>query len=303
MTVQRILIVAGTHGNEINPVWAVKQFNRKENSLNHGIEYEYIIGNPIAYEKGFRYIDNDLNRSFKEIKNHDQDKNSVYEINRANFLVDQFGIHGSKPCQIAIDLHTTTANMGTSIVMYGRRFKDFCLAALLQNKFGLPIYLHEKDKRQTGFLVEAWPCGLVIEIGPVAQNFYDSKIINRFLIIISSLREEINKLKKNFIVLPKTLIVHVHQGSIDYPRTTNGDINGLIHPERMNKDWKPTKKGDPLFLDIEGNTLRYLGQDIIWPVFIGEVAYKEKNIAMSFTKKEVICSSNQWADQFFKIIN
>ena len=46
MTVERILIVSGTHGNEINPVWAVKQFNREENSLNHGIEYEYIIGNP-----------------------------------------------------------------------------------------------------------------------------------------------------------------------------------------------------------------------------------------------------------------
>ena len=111
MTVLRILLVSGTHGNEINPVWEVKKFNREENSLNHGIEYEYIIGNPVAYEKGHRYIDLDLNRSFKEIKNHDQDKNSVYEIDRANFLVDQFGINGSKPCQIAIDLHTTTANM------------------------------------------------------------------------------------------------------------------------------------------------------------------------------------------------
>ena len=57
MTVQRILIVSGTHGNEINPVWAVKQFNIKENSLKNGIEYEYIIGNPVAYEKGCRYID------------------------------------------------------------------------------------------------------------------------------------------------------------------------------------------------------------------------------------------------------
>ena len=50
MTVQRILIVSGTHGNEINPVWAVKQFNRRGNRLNYGIEYEYIIGNPVAYE-------------------------------------------------------------------------------------------------------------------------------------------------------------------------------------------------------------------------------------------------------------
>ena len=298
MSVQRILIVSGTHGNEINPIWAVKRFNKEENSFKNVIDYEFIIGNPIAYEKGCRYIDADLNRSFKDGRNNDQDKNSFYEINRAKFLVDQFGIKGSNPCQIAIDLHTTTANMGTSIVMYGRRFKDFCLAALLQNKFGLPIYLHEKDKNQTGFLVEAWPCGLVIEIGAVAQNFYDQNIINRFLIIIRSLREEIDKLKKNLIELPKELIVHVHQGSIDYPRDEKGNIDGLIHPERINQDWKLIKKGDPLFLDSQGVIHKYDGDQFIWPVFIGEVAYKEKKIAMSYTKKEVICSNNQWVHEF-----
>jgi len=298
MTVQRILIVSGTHGNEINPVWAVKKFNREENSLNHGIEYECIIGNPVAYEKGCRYIDVDLNRSFKESKNFDQHKNSFYETNRANFLVDEFGIDGSKPCQIAIDLHTTTANMGTSIVMYGRRSKDFCLAALLQNKFGLPIYLHEKDKAQTGFLVEAWPCGLVIEIGAVAQNFYDQNIINRFSLIISSLREEIDKLKNKLIELPKEVVVHVHQGSIDYPRDEKGEIDGIIHPERINQDWKMIKKGDPLFLDSQGIIHKYERDQLIWPVFIGEVAYKEKKIAMSYTIKEVICFKKQWVQEF-----
>ena len=297
MTVKRILIVAGTHGNEINPVWAVKRFNIKENIKKKDIEYRYTIGNPIAYEKGCRYIDSDLNRSFDKSKNY-QKNNSIYEINRANFLVDQFGINGSQPCQIAIDLHTTTANMGTSIVMYGRRFKDFCLSALLQNKFGLPIYLHEKDKAQTGFLVEAWPCGLVIEIGAVAQNFYDPKIIDRFLIIISSLREEIDKLKNNLIELPKELVVHVHQGSIDYPRDEKGDIDGLIHPERINQDWKMIKKGDPLFLDSQGIIHKYERDQLIWPVFIGEVAYKEKKIAMSYTKKEVIFSKKQWFQEF-----
>jgi len=37
---------------------------------------------------------------------------------------------------------------------------------------------------------------------------------------------------------------------------------------------------------------------LIWPVFIGEVAYKEKKIAMSYTKKEVICSKKQWFQEF-----
>ena len=299
MTVKKILIVSGTHGNEINPIWAVKQFINEEKNIYKNIEYKYIIGNPLAYEKGSRYVDADLNRSF-QVNNYKSEENTnIYENNRAKFLVKKFGINGHEPCEIAIDLHTTTANMGTSIVMYGRRIKDFCLAALLQNKFGLPIYLHEKDVNQTGFLVEAWPCGLVIEIGPVAQNFYDPEIVNRFLIIISSLRVEINKLKNNLIELPKELIVYVHQGSIDYPRKKNGEIIGLIHPQRMNKDWKLIKKGDPLFLDMRGNVLEYTGEEVTRPVFIGEVSYKEKNIAMSFTRKEVIYSSSEWVRQFF----
>ena len=297
MTSKKILIVSGTHGNEINPVWAVNQFIKQNHTFDSNIEYEFIIGNPLAYERGCRYIDIDLNRSFNSIK-YKLD-NSIYEIKRANFLIEKFGVNGSEPCEIAIDLHTTTANMGTSIVMYGRRKKDFCLAALLQHKFGLPIYLHEKDEKQNGFLVEAWPCGLVIEIGSVAQNFYDPKIINRFLIIISSLRDEISKLKNNQIKIPKGLIVHVHKGSIDYPREKNGNISSLIHPERINQDWNPIKKGDPLFMDIEGNTVVYEEEEIVWPVFIGEVAYKEKNIAMSYTKKEVINISNQTSEEFF----
>ena len=301
MTVQKILIVSGTHGNEINPIWAVNQFHREDNNTKRGIEYKFIIGNPLAYEKGSRYVDVDLNRSFDISENYPHQKKNIYEINRANFLIEQFGINGSEPCQIAIDLHTTTANMGTSIVMYGRRSKDFCLAALLQNKFGLPIYLHENDKKQTGFLVEAWPCGLVIEIGAVAQNFYNQSIVNRFLIIIRSLREEIYKLKNNIIELPNELIVFIHQGSIDYPRDENGEIDGLIHPERMYQDWKIMQKGDPIFIDRLGRVKKYNGVNMIWPVFIGEVSYKEKNIAMSYTKREVISSTNEWVQEFLNL--
>ncbi len=86
MTIKKILIVSGTHGNEINPIWAVKQFNREQNRIKKGIEYEYIIGNPLAYEKGFRYIDVDLNRSFNKSNNYDKYKKSIYEINRAQFF-------------------------------------------------------------------------------------------------------------------------------------------------------------------------------------------------------------------------
>ena len=86
MIVQRILIVSGTHGNEINPIWAVKKFNQQENIIQKDIEFKYIIGNPLAYEKGSRYVDADLNRSFKKRKKNNPSTNNCYEIERANFL-------------------------------------------------------------------------------------------------------------------------------------------------------------------------------------------------------------------------
>ena len=57
------------------------------------------------------------------------------------------------------------------------------------------------------------------------------------------------------------------------------------------------KKGDPLFLDSQGIIHKYQGEQLIWPVFIGEAAYKEKKIAMSYTKKEVIFSKKQWVQE------
>jgi len=296
MIKKKILIVSGTHGNELNPVWAVKKFRNLINTSQKSVSLEFTLGNPKALEEGLRYIDVDLNRSFNLLKT--ASNQNFYEINRSEYLINEYGFQGTKSCPIVIDLHTTTSCMGTSIVMYGRRQRDFCLAAILQAKFGLPIYLHEKDINQTGFLVEAWPCGLVIEIGPVAQNHYDSEITERFLIILDFLGDLINNLENNRINLPSEIYLFVHQKSIDYLRDDNHDINALIHPLRINNDWKMIEEGDPLFLNIDNETVIYKEKEKTYPLFIGEAAYREKNIAMSFTKKEILKCDQEWIRDF-----
>ena len=292
MTEKKILIVSGTHGNELNPVWAVKKFRNLINKSPQSKSLEFTLGNPKALEEGLRYIDVDLNRSFNVLKT--ESNQNFYEVNRSEYLINKYGFQGIKSCPIVIDLHTTTSCMGTSIVMYGRRQRDFCLAAILQAKFGLPIYLHEKDINQTGFLVEAWPCGLVIEIGPVAQNHYDSEITERFLIILDFLEDLIDNLENKRINLPSEISLFVHQKSVDYPRNDNHEINALIHPLRINNDWKMIEESDPLFLTIDNETINYTDKEKTYPLFIGEAAYREKNIAMSFTKKEILKCDQEW---------
>ena len=179
----QVLLIAGTHGNEINPIWLFEQWEKLSVLINNfGIETHKVIGNPKAYKSGKRYINNDLNRSF-QTESFLSSNSSNLEGIRANQLVRLYGNKGKNPCQIALDFHSTTASMGSCLVVYGRRNTDLALAGLIQSKLGLPIYLHESDTKQTGFLVESWPCGLVIEIGPIGQgllNLFQQIFKNQF---------------------------------------------------------------------------------------------------------------------------
>ena len=66
MASPRVLVVAGTHGNEINAPWLLDQWQQQPDLIDAcGLEVVPVIGNPAAFEQGRRYLDRDLNRSFR----------------------------------------------------------------------------------------------------------------------------------------------------------------------------------------------------------------------------------------------
>ena len=299
----QVLLVAGTHGNEINGIWLFEQWEKSPFLINtHGIKTYKVIGNPEAKKAGKRYINNDLNRSFQTESLSSINASNLEGI-RANQLVKLYGISGENPCQIALDFHTTTASMGSCLVVYGRREADLALAALIQKKLGLPIYLHESDKKQTGFLVESWPCGLVVEIGPIGQGLLNSKIISQTKLILENLLEQIREVKNLNLYFPEQLIIHRHIKSLDFPRDEEGHIDGYVHPLRQSKDWQPLKKNDELFYRLNGETIKFEEEETYIPVFINEAAYMEKNIAMSFTKRELWDFKQEWKQSLIDLIN
>jgi len=299
----QVLLVAGTHGNEINGIWLFDEWKKSPFLINsYGIKTCKVIGNPEAKKVGKRYIHHDLNRSFKE-ESFLFINSSNFEGNRANELVNLYGEAGESPCQIALDFHTTTASMGSCLVVYGRRYSDLALASLIQNKLGLPIYLHESDQKQTGFLVESWPCGLVIEIGPVGQGLLNSRIISQTKLILESLMEQIHQIKNLNFFFPDKLIIHRHIKSIDFPRDEEGNIDGYVHSFRQSKDWQELKKNDELFFKLNGEIIRYEEDEPYIPVFINEAAYAEKNIAMSFTKKELWDVKKEWKQSLIELVH
>ena len=287
----KVLLVAGTHGNELNGPWLFDAWQR-DPCLRPATELALVlaIGNPAARAAGRRYLDRDLNRSFDSDRLADAGAQEL-ELGRARQLLAAHGSAGTDPCLVAIDLHSTTASMGNSLVVYGQRPADLALAAALQGRLGLPIYLHEADAAQTGYLVERWPCGLVIEVGPVPQGVVHPTILRQTRLALEATLEVLAEARSGPLRLPRELVLHQHLCSLDLPRHGDGVPRAVIHPLRQGRDWQPLRPGDPLFLSDAGETLRYepgagLGSDPVWPVFINEAAYGEKGIALSLTRRQ-----------------
>ena len=287
----RVLVVAATHGNERNAPWLLEQWRQRPQLLaSSGVELALEMGNPEAFAANRRYIDRDLNRSFAPELLADPARQEL-ELQRARALLEAWGPTGQQPCTVAIDLHSTTSAMGNSLVVYGRRPADLALAAAVQGQLGLPIYLHEADAAQTGFLVERWPCGLVIEVGPVPQGLLSPVIAQQTQLALEAVLTAVAAARAGVLALPAALTVHRHRGSLDLPRHPDGSPAALVHPHLQHRDWRPLRDGEPLFWCAGGTVIAYdpaLAPDPAarWPVFINEAAYGEKGIALSLCVRE-----------------
>ena len=58
------------------------------------------------------------------------------------------------------------------------------------------------------------------------------------------------------------------------------------------------RKNDELFYKFNGETIKFEEDEPYIPVFINEAAYMEKNIAMSFTKKELLKMTKKESKEF-----
>jgi aspartoacylase len=297
----RVLVVGATHGNERNAGWLLEGWRHHPDSLcRSGLALELVLGNPEAWAACRRYVERDLNRSFDPALLADPGHQEL-EVRRARELLALHGPEGRAPCQVALDLHSTTAAMGNSLVVYGRRPTDLALAAAIQARLGLPIYLHEGDPAQTGYLAERWPCGLVIEVGPVPQGVVTARLCQQTQLALETALEQLALARIGRLPQPRELVVHRHLGSVDLPRRGDGNPSATLHPLRQNRDWEPLRPGDPLFLSAEGHTLAYeppagVGDGPVWAVFINEAAYGEKGIALGLTRREAWSVAPEWAE-------
>lgn len=56
-------------------------------------------------------------------------------------------------------------------------------------------------------------------------------------------------------------------------------------------DWEPLNPGDPMFQTFDGKTIHYQGSGAVYPTFINEAAYYEKQQAFVTTRRETLVAS------------
>jgi len=264
----KIAIFGGTHGNEPVGVEVIKALRAQKPKSNFHT-YETFIGNPKALEKKVRYIDSDLNRAFGK-----KGQPIGYELQRSKELEQQ--IRGK--FDLIIDLHTTTTNMGlTAILNNTHKITRQTCCLLKERNNGLKLIEEVDLDEDCNHLGRLAPACVTIEVGPVANNVVSGDLVLKTYQMISDILNF--DYKQNFD-FEKTEVYKTIE-TLKFPP----EEGWYIHPEIENSDFKMIKKGQPLFINIAGETINYQKDYEAFPFFINEAAYLESDSAMIFAKK------------------
>ncbi|NJO77948.1 MAG: aspartoacylase [Cyanobacteria bacterium RM1_2_2] len=285
--ISRVLIVGGTHGNEFTGAYLIKKLEHYP-ALAHRASFETLtlFANPQAFAAKRRYIDKDLNRCFRRPDLQNLNLTS-YEDLRAREIDRQFGAKGETPVNVIVDLHTTTSNMGLTVMVDDHPFNLRLAAHLKAVNPSVNVYALPESRRAAAGLPSICPFGCTIEVGPIAQSVLNAEIFQKTEALVHTVLDYLDQSNQGKNVsLDQPFTFYRHVGTIDYPRNGAGEIQAMVHPQLQFKDYQLLCPGDPLFLTFAGETLSYKASTPIYPVFINEAAYYEKGIAMCITEQQ-----------------
>nr|WP_199339379.1 aspartoacylase [Nostoc sp. FACHB-892] len=289
--INRVAIVGGTHGNEFTGAYLIQKFAQFPDLVARpSFETITLLANPNAFAVGRRYVEKDLNRCF--LKQDLQDPTlSSYEELQAKSIQDTLASNRDKQADFILDLHSSTANMGLTIILVNSHPLNLKLAAYLSqiNPLVRVYRCSFKSIEENPFVNSLCELGFAIEVGPIAQGLLKAELFQKTEELISTVLDYIEGFNQGKIPsFKETLILYDHLSVVGYPKGQNGKIFGMIHPELQDKDYQALNPGDPIFLAFDGKTIIYEGTSTVWPIFINEAAYYEKGIAMCFTQRQQI---------------
>jgi len=286
MKIKKVLLSAGVHGNEKTPVFLLKKFQKNQILLERtNFETEILIANPQAVKLHQRYIDIDLNRCFsaETLDNPHPVKYEEIQAQEINRRIRE------SQTEFILDFHTTSSsNMGITLLLSNDNPFNLKLAAYLaknNNSVHIVLNAEHQDNNRLRHLI---PWGMTVEIGGIAPNVIDPVWVERLEALVKQILDYLELLNEERPpITPKIVTIYSLLKPVYFPTDHQGEIVAMVHPNLHGSDYSILNSSEPMFIDLDGNNINYLGE-AAHILFVSESAYLEKKIAFYLaTKKEI----------------
>ncbi len=287
--IKKLAIVGGTHGNEFTGIYLLKKWkNTPELIARSSFETEMLFANHEAHAQNKRYVEHDLNRCFSAADLTNDSLTSV-EQRRAKEINQQLGPKGNPRVDFIIDLHTTTSNMGPTLLITKKGKFYNQLAAYV--KLHMPDAMvscdeDHKTNEEHHFLSTIAQDSVMVEVGPVGQSVLRHDVFEQSEQMTGLILDFIELHNRDQVPeLPETVEAYRYIESIKLPLTADGERAGMVHKDVQNQDFKLIEPGQPIFVTFDGKEVCYDGEKAVYGSFINEAAYYDNNLAMSLLEK------------------
>lgn len=290
-SIKHVAITGGTHGNELTGVHLLKYWREHPDEVaRQSFATELHLTNPKAHGHNRRYIDQDLNRQFRldDLNNHEL---CGYEQNRAKALNALLGPKEDPRVDFVIDLHTTTANMGLSLIFNTDDPLVVGMAFYLQQKMpDAHLFYDPNDRMQDSFLTSLGRHnGFLIEVGPIPQGLLRADVYLKTRDAVQHCLDYLEAWNEGDLPdLPEQREGYRFIEKVKLPENAAGELTAMLHPHLQDQDYQPINPGDPFFMTLSGDTLPYEGDTPVYGAFINEAAYYDAHIGLSLMEKVTI---------------
>lgn len=285
-TINKVFIVGGTHGNEQIGTYLVQNLSHELIKNQFSFPVETLVANPKATKRKIRYIDADLNRLFKTEELENLEKSS-YENERARVINTIIGPKGNNN-NFLIDLHTTNANMGITIMTPQKDPLQLTMLHYIAERVENVNIYFSQNKEDRPSLNSVTKQSFLIEVGPVANNTLQANVYFSMKEIVFHALEFLDQYCVGEIEIDENLVLEGYEsaGPIPYPRDEKGNLLGMIHPDIQGQDLKKViKKGTPIFKLFSGEDVLFEREGEYLMAFINESAYYAENVAFYLIDK------------------
>lgn len=283
--IKQVLLVAGTHGNELSGIYINKlieqgQYDAKRPSFTT----ESIIANPEAVKRNVRFVDQDLNRQFLTPEAADASLNEVKIAQQLTAQYDQV------PQQLVVDMHNTTSHMGATLILLESSPFYQQMGAFVKQQMPEAYILIEDQKPLNShpYLCTLGGAGIMLEIGAQSHGVLQHDCLQLMKKMLTAVLDfiELHNQKQLPTLAPYEAFRLLHE--VAFPLDAHGNRAAMVHPAICGKDYHALHPGEPMFIGFDDSVIPYQGDSTVYPHFINESAYSSADLALALADKVTV---------------